>query len=313
MSLFYRYPLKVLNNRRLKPWGNRGAQNSDDSQVMKTSGAIARLKEAHTGMIYGKIGTTELLALEFSERFFQPSWPSGLSWQRQAERLYLDSGVFPPEREQFHQFLETYRKSVGALDGIVLWQEAAFLRAYERSLTDSLCPRAIRLSHQVLSPFSVLPEICSLRWLVVSPFIRTMKMQESRLSEVHFFYPWHRQLKQVAGRPVYLRCPQFSYMEKSPYRNWTEGVEKLTEQALQLDFDLALVGAGAWSLPLLANLKRAGKKGIHLGGTTQLVFGIKGRRWDQKGWNMPYNHFWVRPLPEETPEGHMRKEDGCYW
>jgi hypothetical protein len=102
-------------------------------------------------------------------------------------------------------------------------------------------------------------------------------------------------------------------MEKSPYRDWSEGVDRLTEEALKHEFDLALVGAGAWSLPLLANLKRAGKKGLHLGGATQLVFGIKGRRWDQEGWYMPYNEAWVRPLPEETPAGCMQKEKGCYW
>lgn len=313
MSLFYRYPIKVLNNRRLKPWGKRGAQNSDDSQVVETSAAIARLKEARTGMIYGKIGTTELLALEFSERFFQPSWPSGLSWKRQAERLYLDSGVFPPEREQFNQFLDTYRKSVGALDGIHLWQDSEFLKAYEKELAESLCPRATRLSSQVLSPFSFLPEISDLQWLVISPFIKTMKSQEDRLGKIHSFYPWHPKFHHLAKAPFYLRCPFFSYLEKTSYPDWQAGLEHLTEQALQFDFDVALVGAGAWSLPLLANLKKSGKKGIHTGGATQLIFGIKGRRWDQEGWYMPYNQFWVRPLPEDTPEGHMRKEDGCYW
>lgn len=313
MSLFYRYPLKVLNNRRLKPWGKRGAQNSDDSQVVETSAAIARLKVARTGMIYGKIGTTELLALEFSERFFQPSWPSGLSWKRQAERLYLDSGVFPPQREQFNQFLDTYRKSVAALDGIHLWQDSEFLKAYEKELAESLCPRATRLSSQVLSPFSFLPEISDLQWLVISPFIKTMKSQEDRLGKIHSFYPWHPKFHHLANPPFYLRCPFFSYLEKTSYPDWQAGLEHLTEQALQFDFDVALVGAGAWSLPLLANLKKSGKKGIHTGGATQLIFGIKGRRWDQEGWHMPYNQFWVRPLPEDTPKGHMRKEDGCYW
>ena len=313
MSLFYRYPLTVLNNRRLKPWGKREAQNSDDSQVVETAAAIARLKEARTGMIYGKLGTTELLAMEFSERFLQPSWPSGLSWKRQAERLYLDSGVFPPSREQFYRFLDTYRKSVGALDGICLWQDSEFLKTYEKELARSLCPRAIRLSSQVLSPFSFLPEISDLQWLVISPFTKTMKSQEDRLEKIHSFYPWHPKLHHLAKAPFYLRCPFFSYLEKTSYPDWQAGLEHLTEQALRFDFDVALVGAGAWSLPLLANLKNAGKKGIHTGGATQLIFGIKGRRWDQEGWHMPYNQFWVRPLPDDTPQGHMRKEDGCYW
>lgn len=313
MSLLYRYPFKVFNNRRLNSWANRRRLNSDDLPVMETATAIARLKQARTGMIYGKIGTTELLALEFSERFFQPPWPSGLSWKRQAERLYLDSGVFPPSREQFYRFLDTYRRSVEALNGICLWQDSDFLKAYEKKLAGSLCPGAIRLGSQVLSPFSFLPEISDLQWLVISPFVKTMKLQEDRLGKIHSFYPWHPKLSPLVKAPLYLRCPFFSYLEKTSYPDWQAGLEHLTEQALQFEFDVALVGAGAWSLPLLANLKNAGKKGIHTGGATQLIFGIKGRRWDQESWYMPYNEYWVRPLPDETPEGHMRKEKGCYW
>jgi hypothetical protein len=40
--------------------------------------------------------------------------------------------------------------------------------------------------------------------------------------------------------------------------------------------DLVLVGCGAYSIPLLAWAKEYGKVGIHLGGTIQLLFGIKG-------------------------------------
>ena len=72
--------------------------------------------------------------------------------------------------------------------------------------------------------------------------------------------------------------------------------------------------AVAVSLVLGAFVKRLGKQAIHLGGATQMLFGIKGRRWD----NYPrsarlYNDAWVRPLPEETPAGAQKVEQGCYW
>jgi phytoene dehydrogenase-like protein len=81
-----------------------------------------------------------------------------------------------------------------------------------------------------------------------------------------------------------------------------------------LDFDVAIIGAGAYGLPLAAHIKRLGKKAIQLGGATQILFGIRGRRWDR----MPffqglYNEHWVRPLPEETPLNFQSVEDGCYW
>jgi hypothetical protein len=99
-------------------------------------------------------------------------------------------------------------------------------------------------------------------------------------------------------------------MMSSPFSSWTEGLDRLGETILEKKFDYALIGAGAWSLPLAAKIKRAGRKAIHLGGETQLVFGIKGKRWEN--FNL-YNEHWVRPSPEETPAGHEQKEKGCYW
>ena len=46
-------------------------------------------------------------------------------------------------------------------------------------------------------------------------------------------------------------------------------------------FDVAIIGCGAYGMPLAAMLKQAGKQAIHLGGATQLLFGIKGKRWEE--------------------------------
>lgn len=41
------------------------------------------------------------------------------------------------------------------------------------------------------------------------------------------------------------------------------------------DYDIALIGCGAYGFPLAAHIKRSGKKAVHLGGALQLLFGIK--------------------------------------
>jgi hypothetical protein len=87
-------------------------------------------------------------------------------------------------------------------------------------------------------------------------------------------------------------------------------LEKLAMEAQTRKFDVALIGAGAWSLPLAARLKQAGRVAIHLGGDTQLCFGIKGQRWEGYG---IYNEHWVRPSAAETPKNFLLKENGCYW
>ena len=61
-------------------------------------------------------------------------------------------------------------------------------------------------------------------------------------------------------------------------------------------------------------MKCHGKQVIHMGGATQLLFGIKGKRWDTHPVikNL-YNEHWVRPEAHERPEGAETIESGCYW
>ncbi len=81
-----------------------------------------------------------------------------------------------------------------------------------------------------------------------------------------------------------------------------------------ISFDIAIIGCGAYGLPLAAYVKKIGKKTIHIGGATQLLFGIKGNRWETDGVSSKFmNDFWVNPLPSEYPENFLNVEQGCYW
>ena len=70
----------------------------------------------------------------------------------------------------------------------------------------------------------------------------------------------------------FVRCPFQSHLEPSPYASWGDGLEKLSKEISLKDFDLALIGAGVWSLPLATKMKQMGKSAIHLGGEMQLLF-----------------------------------------
>ena len=79
-------------------------------------------------------------------------------------------------------------------------------------------------------------------------------------------------------------------------------------------FDIAIIGCGAYGMPVASFVKSMGKKAIHLGGHTQFLFGIKGRRWeDHPSFNKYINNSWIKPLPEETPTDYLSVESGCYW
>ena len=53
---------------------------------------------------------------------------------------------------------------------------------------------------------------------------------------------------------------------------------------------------------------------LDLGGATQILFGIRGRRWDDhRIISKLYNEHWTRPKPTETPRHFDRVENGAYW
>ena len=81
-----------------------------------------------------------------------------------------------------------------------------------------------------------------------------------------------------------------------------------------ISYDIALISAGAYSLPLCVNAKINKKQAIHLGGSLQLMFGITGNRWSKsKQVHKKLNSHWIRPLKEDRPDNFGMIENGCYW
>lgn len=101
------------------------------------------------------------------------------------------------------------------------------------------------------------------------------------------------------------------------FQNWFEALEAMYQEAMKIDFDVAILGCGAYGFPLAAKLKNAGKQAIHMGGITQILFGIRGKRWDVTPdyayLKEYYNDYWTRVPDKEKPKKASAVEDGCYW
>ena len=257
----------------------------------------------------GKIGTAEILGLEYHDRRLQLAGLGG-SWRRPALRLANNAGFFPVESQSFSSWNATMRKAIQAMDYLCEWQQDPFLAAYEGQLVARISPSSRNIPMRALGK-SILPQIAPYRWLVISPFTQTMQQQLPRLPLIHDpAGAWAVDWGALQNRCRFLRCPLQWHLQPSPYSSWEEGLEDLACRALAEEFDVALIGAGAWSLPLAARIKKSGRSAIHTGGETQLLFGIKGSRWHHDDF---YNSAWVSVLPEETPRERHRIDDGCYW
>jgi len=101
---------------------------------------------------------------------------------------------------------------------------------------------------------------------------------------------------------------------KTPYKTWFDALEKMENDISKIDFDIALIGCGAYGMPLAAYVKNIGKQAVHLAGWTQVLFGIIGTRWQ----NNPrvskmMNEYWIHPSPDNVPKDAKKVENACYW
>lgn len=94
------------------------------------------------------------------------------------------------------------------------------------------------------------------------------------------------------------------------YQTWKDALNVMKKQIEKIDFDIALIGCGAYAFPLGAFCKMMGKKAITTCGATSLYFGIYGNRWK----DLPeINQYWVRPGDKYKPVGAEKIENGAYW
>jgi hypothetical protein len=89
----------------------------------------------------------------------------------------------------------------------------------------------------------------------------------------------------------------------------------MCSEITKADFDVAIIGAGAYGMPLANFVKMTmGKLAIHMGGATQILFGIKGKRWnDVPKIKSMFNEHWINPSVAERPAGAEKVEGGSYW
>lgn len=101
--------------------------------------------------------------------------------------------------------------------------------------------------------------------------------------------------------------------EDNPYGSVIDVIDYMYEEAMKIDFEVALLGCGPVGMPLAERLRKQGKQVIYLGGVLQVLFGIKGKRWDcQEKYTALYNEHWIYPV-EEPPKGAEKLDSGCYW
>ena len=151
------------------------------------------------------------------------------------------------------------------------------------------------------------------RVLVVHPFVESIRYQyENNRTKIWAdpdVLPEFKELLTVKA------VQSIADSKDQPFKNWFGALKYMEDEISKLDFDVAIIGCGAYGMCLAAHVKRMGKTAIHLAGWTQMLFGVYGNRWikDQPEYSKFINKYWIRPSENERPKGADKVENGCYW
>lgn len=154
--------------------------------------------------------------------------------------------------------------------------------------------------------------------LVIHPFERSIRMQyEINREKIFSNKPEQSEILPEFELKTIKAVQTIAGERDNRFKDWFEALDWMKSECHKNDFDVAIIGCGAYGFNLAAEIKRMGKTVIHLGGVTQILFGIKGKRWEtpeyRKTMDRYMNPYWVRPLEEETPKLSNEIETGCYW
>ena len=220
------------------------------------------------------------------------------------------AGFFPCEEEYAMRFLDCMKDAMTMADGF----GTALVPLDYYFVKKKLPKQSVTMNIAGMIPIGVESPWSSLlkgrKVLVVHPFSATIRKQYDENREKLF--PGLDILPQF--ELICYKAVQTSAGEVDErFQTWFEALSFMESEIEKIEYDIALLGCGAYGMPLAAWMKEQGKMTIHIGGALQTLFGIKGKRWDENGTSAMYNEYWCYPSDEETPKGNGMIEGGCYW
>lgn len=220
-----------------------------------------------------------------------------------------NAGLFPGTDEAIDQFAEMMLSSCQSVDILAVW-----FNLMEDYIYHQFGPKNQNCIYlKSLEPFWFEnPWSSALKGkkvLVIHPFEETIKEQYDKRK---LLFNDSKVLPEF--ELITLKAVQSIGGKSDVFSTWFEALDWMYNEAMKIDFDIALIGCGAYGFPLAAKIKESGKSAIHMGGVTQMLFGIKGGRWDNRpDYVALYNEHWCRPSEKERPNAASQVEGACYW
>lgn len=144
--------------------------------------------------------------------------------------------------------------------------------------------------------------------LVISSFDGLIKKQyeSGNLNKIYANYPNIIKLETI-------KFP-YCFHNNGPHNNYFDTLRIVFKQIKKIDFDIAILGCGAYGHMLCHKIDTELKKdAIYVGGSIQTLFGIISSREKEHG-KIKYDENWISEIPDDyRPTNYKLIENGCYW
>lgn len=293
-------------------------------------------------IVIGKIGTNELLLIYcyhiISQGRMKEFPPDVL------REIEYGAGLYPIDKATIDTFIKVYLESLRSVDVFASWNDRFI--DFEHALYSSyILPRCGIVELTALESFYTSRDnwwqtlFAGRSILIISPFVDSIQQQ---LAPDKRDKVWCGQWSGFWPNDIVFKFIRFehpwSLLSKEEHANSELEASKCFSDKLKRfekkidgvgDFDIALIGAGCYSLPLCAYIKNTKSRiAFHLGGGLQMMFGVYGSRWNILLPNTPVlgntllpsgifkeyvNDAWIRPSGNEIPSGYKMQEGGAYF
>lgn len=265
---------------------------------------LISLLENDEPILVGRFGTSECNTLV---RYYYNKLFKKQGYGKWLDTITNNAGFFPKNESMVDRYCELVSDLYSELDLLCIMNSKG-----EDFIIKSCCPDTELTSLTVVDPLVTewTSHLRGKKVLVIHPYERTIREQYKRRE---LLFPDKDILPEFELHTV-KAVQTVADQSDDRFETWFEALDYMTNEAMKIDFDIALIGCGAYGLPLAARLKRNGKKAIHVGGCLQLLFGIRGERWDTRAdYQKWFNDAWIRPDESEKPSGSEKVEGNCYW
>jgi len=204
------------------------------------------------------------------------------------------------------------------------WYEP--LKKIEKEILDILNPSRFKIMLRNIEPYYVVPELRWTQYLankrvaIINSFADTCETQtymtkaiwpsktESLLPSSTTWIPIKTYYSpKLSGEKASTQWPEY-------IKNYKDAIEDVVSRTIDSNATVAIIGCGGMGMIIGSKLKDAGLQTIVMGGSTQILFGIRGKRWENhEVISKFFNDAWVFPNPKDIPLNYALVEGGCYW